>query len=67
MTTKLTVGFIGPGLMGHSMAKHLLNAGYPLGSALKLKLINSLLSLGHAVLTAEAVAAARATGRLVAW
>lgn len=33
-----------------------------LGSALKLKLINNLLSLGHAVLAAEAVNAARATG-----
>ncbi|CAM5199825.1 3-hydroxyisobutyrate dehydrogenase-like beta-hydroxyacid dehydrogenase OS=Castellaniella defragrans OX=75697 GN=HNR28_003112 PE=4 SV=1 [Castellaniella defragrans] len=33
-----------------------------LGSALKLKLINNLLSLSHAVLAAEAVNAARATG-----
>ncbi|MFA5662418.1 NAD(P)-dependent oxidoreductase [Castellaniella sp.] len=33
-----------------------------LGSALKLKLINNLLSLGHAALAAEAVNAARATG-----
>ncbi|MDN5844558.1 MAG: NAD(P)-dependent oxidoreductase [Alcaligenaceae bacterium] len=33
-----------------------------LGSALKLKLINNLLSLGHAVLAAEAVNAARAAG-----
>lgn len=32
----------------------------PLGSALKLKLINNLLSLGHAALAAEAVAAASA-------
>lgn len=33
-----------------------------LGSALKLKLINNLLSLGHAALASEAVRAARATG-----
>ncbi len=34
----------------------------PLGSALKLKLINNLLAMTHAAITAEAVAAARATG-----
>ncbi|MFA7438752.1 NAD(P)-dependent oxidoreductase [Castellaniella sp.] len=33
-----------------------------LGSALKLKLINNLLTLGHAALAAEAIMAARATG-----
>lgn len=31
MTTKLpTIGFIGLGVMGHSMARHLRNAGYPM-------------------------------------
>src|SRR5699024_411380 len=30
MTTKPKLGFIGVGLMGHGMAKHLLQAGYPL-------------------------------------
>lgn len=30
MTSKLKLGFIGAGLMGHGMAKHLLKAGYPL-------------------------------------
>lgn len=34
----------------------------PLGSALKLKLINNLLALTHAAIAAEAVAAARTTG-----
>lgn len=30
MTTKQTIGFIGTGVMGKSMAGHLLNAGYPI-------------------------------------
>ena len=30
MTKKQTIGFIGTGVMGKSMAMHLLNAGYPL-------------------------------------
>ncbi|MEJ8778049.1 NAD(P)-dependent oxidoreductase [Pseudogracilibacillus sp. ICA-222130] len=30
MTEKATIGFIGIGVMGESMARHLMNAGYPL-------------------------------------
>src|SRR5690625_1046174 len=29
MTEKATIGFIGTGVMGESMARHLMNAGYP--------------------------------------
>lgn len=48
MTDKLKIGFVGAGLMGHGMAKHVLAAGYPLTviANTNRKPIDSLVSLG---------------------